>query len=73
MSSAGKQKKKRKPFFSPFFRANCAETKTMAKGCRKKKLFDEDADWMPSKGRAFALKKNTKAKVKEFDNLIRRR
>ena len=28
-------------------------------GRRKRRLFDEDADWLPSKGRVFTLKKNT--------------
>lgn len=27
-------------------------------GQRKRRLFDEDADWLPSKGRVFTLKKN---------------
>ena len=31
----------------------------MVKALRKKRLFDEDADWVPAKGRSFTLKKKT--------------
>ena len=31
----------------------------MVKALRKKKLFDEDADWVPQKGRAFKMKGRT--------------
>ena len=31
----------------------------MVKALRKKKLFDEDADWMPAKGRSFTMKEKT--------------
>ena len=35
---------------------------TMVKALRKKRLFDEDADWVPGKGRSFNMKKNTEPK-----------
>ena len=31
----------------------------MVKFFKRRKLFDEDADWVPAKGRSFTMKKNT--------------
>ena len=35
----------------------------MVKALRKKRLFDEDADWVPWKGRSFTMKKTQEAEV----------
>ncbi len=39
----------------------------MVKELEKKKHFDEDADWMPSTGRAFVLKQNAEPKERQND------